>query len=326
MDASIHLAGVVRSDARATIEMAGSKTYLDGNGPPLIALRLSIDGESRQIGADGMVWERELSWLPTFSCVVGDIALRGTIFAPYGVDADLAGAVIAVSAENRGQVAANVSLGVAGKLGHRQQRIRSARPLDDQHSVRAAEGAIVMEGTGAPAYCALVVAADGADAQAQVNESELTWTITRDLTLAPGATSEHAFLITAGSEPDGALATLSVMRRRGWRQLLASTRAALQKIEQSTSERGVDRLINRNLMFACFTGIARAIDDGRIYLARSRMPWNGRGLTITDWDALMWLLPAVQLADSAVARDTLTWVCALLSVTMGVALRATRSV
>jgi len=35
MDASIHLAGVVRSDARATIEMAGSEAYLDGNGPPL---------------------------------------------------------------------------------------------------------------------------------------------------------------------------------------------------------------------------------------------------------------------------------------------------
>ncbi len=30
--------------------------------------------------------------------------------------------------------------------------------------------------------------------------------------------------------------------------------------------------------------------------------------------------------DSAVARDTLTWVCALLSVTIGVAFLATRSV
>jgi len=256
-----------------------------------------------------MVWERELSWLPTFSCVVGDIALHGTIFAPYGVDADLAGAVIAVSAENRGQQPVNISLGVAGKLGHRQQRIRSARALDDHHSVHVAEGAIVMEGKGTPAYCAIVVAADGAGAESVANESALTWSITREHTLAVGATTEHAFLIAAGSEPDGALATLSVMRRRGWRQLLASTRAALQKIEQATSERGIDRLINRNLMFACFTGVARAIDDGRIYLARSRMPWNGRGLTITDWDALTWLLPAVQLADAALAREVLLRMC-----------------
>ena len=309
MDASIHLAGVVHSDARAAIEMAGAETYLDGNGPPLVALRLSIDGESRQIGADGMVWERELSWLPTFSCVVGDIAIRGTIFAPYGVDADLPGAVIAVSAENRGQSVVNVSLGVAGKLGHRQQRIRSVRPLADQHSVRAADGAVVLEGKGTPTYCALVVGADNADARIAVNETDAAWAITRDVTLEPGRTAEHAFLIAAGSEPDGALATLAVMRRRGWRQLLVSTRAALQKIQQATSERGVDRLINRNLMFACFTGIARAIDDGRIYPVRSRMPWNGRGLTITDWDALAWLLPAVQLADAALAREVLLRMC-----------------
>ena len=309
MDASIHLAGVVRSDARAAIEMAGSDTYLDGNGSALIALRLSIDGESRQIGADGMVWERELSWLPTFSCVVSDIALRGTIFAPYGVDADLSGAVIAVSAENRGERAVNVSLGVAGKLGARQQRIRSARPLEDRHSVREAEGAIVMEGKGTPAYCTLVVAADSADVRGVVNDADSTWAITRETTLSAGESTEHGFLIAAGSEPDGALATLDVMRRRGWRQLLASTRAALQKMQQSTSERGVDRLINRNLMFACFTGITRAIDDGRIYPVRSRMPWNGRGLTITDWDALTWLLPALQLADAAVAREVLLRMC-----------------
>ncbi|MEP6905966.1 MAG: hypothetical protein ABI875_07755, partial [Gemmatimonadales bacterium] len=158
MDASIHLAGVVHSDARAAIEMAGAETYLDGNGPALIALRLSIDGVSKQIGADGMVWERELSWLPTFSCVVGEIALRGTIFAPYGIDADLAGAVIAVSAENRGEREVKVSLGVAGTLGARQQRIRSPRLLEDRHSVREVDGAVVVEGKGTPAYCTLVVA------------------------------------------------------------------------------------------------------------------------------------------------------------------------
>jgi hypothetical protein len=105
------------------------------------------------------------------------------------------------------------------------------------------------------------------------------------------------FFLAAGSEADGALATLDVMRRRGWRNLLASTRNALQTVEQSTNERAVDRLINRNLLFAFFTGIARAIDDQRIYAMRSRAPWNGRGLTISDWDALMWLLPAIQLAD-----------------------------
>jgi hypothetical protein len=309
VDASIHLAGVVHAGARAAIEMAGGDNYLDGNGPPLVALRLSIDGEAKQIGADGMVWERELSWLPTFSCMVGEVALRGTIFAPHGPEADVAGAVVAVSLENRSNGSHHVSLGVAGTVGHRQQRIRSARAFDDRHSVRVADGAVLMEGRGSPGYCALAVAADSAGAPNAINESDATWSITRELTLAGGASAEDAFLIACGAEPDGALATLRVMRRRGWRQLLAATRSALQKIQQSTSERGVDRLINRNLLFAYFTGVARAIDDGRIYPVRSRMPWNGRGLTITDWDALMWLLPALQLADASLAREVLLRMC-----------------
>jgi hypothetical protein len=39
------------------------------------------------------------------------------------------------------------------------------------------------------------------------------------------------------------------------------------------------------------------------------MPWNGRGLTIADWDALIWLLPAVQLADAVAAREVLLRMC-----------------
>ena len=314
VDASIHLAGVVHSGARGAIELAGNAGYMEGSGPPLIALLLSIDGEVKPIGTAGMVWERELSWLPTFSCVVGDIALRGTIFAPYGRDADLAGAVIAVAVENRGAKALRLSLGVTGMLGHRQHRIRSSRALHDWHSVRltdsgAGSSAVVLEGSGSPNYCALVVAAASDDATGSADEAGASWSITREISIEPGARAEEAFLLACGTEPDGALATLGVMRRRGWRNLLAATRLALQKIEQSTNERGVDRLINRNLLFAFFTGIARAIDDGRVYPVRSRMPWNGRGLTIADWDALIWLLPAVQLADAVMAREVLLRMC-----------------
>jgi len=314
VDASIHLAGVVHAGARSAIEFAGSERYLEGDGPALIALRVAVDGVPRQIGSERMVWERELSWLPTFSCPLGDVALRGTIFAPYGENVDLAGAVIALSLENRSSVPVAVSLGLEGVLGHRQQRIRSPRPFDDRHSVRVVENAVVLEGRGAPGHCTLVVAADADIASCTANEADergASWGIARELTLDAGAKQDAAFFVACGTEGDGALATLGVMRRRGARQLLDETRATLQKMEQATSQRGADRLINRNLLFAYFTGIARAIDDGRIYPLRSRMPWNGRGVTITDWDALMWLLPAVQLANAGLARELLLRMCEL---------------
>jgi hypothetical protein len=38
---------------------------------------------------------------------------------------------------------------------------------------------------------------------------------------------------------------------------------------------------------------------------RSRAPWNGHGVTVTDWESLCWTLPAVQLADGPFARELL---------------------
>jgi hypothetical protein len=314
VDASIHLAGVVHAGARAAIEFAGSDRYLEGDGPPLIALRVIIDGVEKPIGSERMVWERELAWLPTFSCPVGDLALRGTIFAPYGEKADFAGAVIALSVENRGSAPAAVAVRLEGTLGHRQQRIRSARPFDDRHSLRVASSAIVMEGRGSPGYCAMAVASEAPDAELTATESldsAARWSVSRKLTLAAGSKEDLAFLLGCGTEPDGAVATLGAMRARGSRALLEATRAALQKLEQATTQRAADKLINRNLLFAYFTGVARAIDDGRIYPVRSRMPWNGRGVTVSDWDALMWLLPAIQLADAELAREFLLRMCEL---------------
>lgn len=312
VDASIHLAGVVHAGARSAVEFAGSDRYLEGDGPPLIAVRISVDGAPKSIGSERMVWERELSWLPTFSCPVGDVALRGTIFAPYGDNADFAGAVMSLSLENRGAASVTISIGLEGTLGHRQLRIRSPRVFDDRHSARVVEGAVLIEGRGSPNHCAMAIAADASDAVSAANESadhSVSWSIKRELTLGAGTKEDVAFFVACGSEVDGALATMGAMRRRGARRLLEATRATLQKVEQATSQRGADRLINRNLLFAYFTGVARAIDDGRVYPVRSRMPWNGRGITVTDWDTLIWLLPAIQLADASLARELLLRMC-----------------
>jgi hypothetical protein len=307
------MVGLVNAKARGAIEFAGSKDYLDGSGTPLLALQISINGTPVKLGAGGMAWEREFSWIPTFSCMLGNIAVKGTIFSPCGRDADLPCAVVAVSVENRGTESVRISVGASGTLGHRQHRIRYARDFDDRHIARKTDDpytdtAVILEGSAIPGFGALAIA-PGSDCGIEVDESTSSWSTGSEGSLAAGGKSEHGFLIACGAEADGAIATLDAIQRTGWGNLLESTRKTLQRMEQSTSERSVDRLINRNLMFAFFTGIARAIDDGRIYPVRSRMPWNGRGLTITDWDALIWLLPAVQLADPEVAREVLLRMC-----------------
>jgi len=64
-------------------------------------------------------------------------------------------------------------------------------------------------------------------------------------------------------------------------------------------------------LFAYFYAVGRALDDAQYYLVRSRAPWNGHGMTVRDWDALTWTIPAVQLADAPLARELLLRMCEL---------------
>jgi hypothetical protein len=154
----------------------------------------------------------------------------------------------------------------------------------------------------------------GADGEATVETSggpTPTFALRRRLRVAAGARDQTAFYVAAGPERDGAEATVGAMRRRGWRELLASTREALQSLEQSTGHDGVDRLVNQNLLFAYFFAVGRALDDAHYYLVRTRAPWHGRGMTVRDWEALAWTVPAVQLADAALARELIIRACEL---------------
>jgi hypothetical protein len=58
-------------------------------------------------------------------------------------------------------------------------------------------------------------------------------------------------------------------------------------------------------LFSYFYAAGRALDDAHFYLVRSRAPWNGNGITVRDWEALSWTLPAIQLADPSLARELL---------------------
>lgn len=308
-DASIHAIGMLHRGARAAIEFAGSGDFVNGTGEPLLRPSFHVNGERRDLSGLSVAWERALGWIPTFTCTVGDLLVRGTIFAPYGRDADVSGAVYALSIENRsgGDLEIGVSLG--GTLGLRQLRVRTPRPFDDATRVSiGASGAVLLEGAALPGLAAVALTSDG-DVAATVDGA--SFELRRTVSVPKGGRAQLAFFIAAGPERDGAEATAAVLRRRGWRDLLAATRDALRMLEQTTGNETVDRLINRNLLFAYFYAVGRALDDAQYYLVRTRVPWNGRGVTVRDWNALMWTVPAVQLADPPLARELLLRMCEL---------------
>ncbi|CAN5186507.1 hypothetical protein BH23GEM2_BH23GEM2_09500 [soil metagenome] len=311
-DGSLHAVGVVNRAARAAVEFAGSADFLDGGGTALVRPVLTVGGERRELAAGGIAWERALGWLPTFRTGGDDVSLRGTIFAPYGRDADVAGAVYALSVENRSTERVDVDLALEGTLGHRQQRIRSPRAFDDAHrAVEVASQVIVLDGAALPAYAALAIGADG-DASLTITPGATPgWSVGCSMSLDPGERRELAFYLGAGPERDGAEATVGVMRRRGWRELLRATRAALQSFEQTTGNDALDRVLNRNLLFTYFYSVARALDDAHFYVVRTRSPWNSHGVTISEWEALWWIIAAVELADPELARELLLRMCEL---------------
>lgn len=314
-DGAIHAVGVLHRGARAAIEFAGAAGFEHDAGAPLCGPVLRVDGRVLTLANEGIAWERAVGWLPTFTCTVGELVVRGTVFAPYGRDADMAGAVYSIAVENRGDKDIAVEIALEGQLGHRQQRVRSARPFDDAHLVSiGADEVLLLEGAGIPGLAALAIGSDGParlEAPDGASREARPFAIRRDVIAPAGGAAQCAFYLAVGPERDGAQATVAVLRRRGWRALLTATREALSAMEQSTGSDGMDRLVNRNLMFAYFYGVGRALDDAHYYLVRSRAPWHNAGCTVRDWEALMWTLPAVQLADTGLARELLVRACEL---------------
>jgi hypothetical protein len=312
IDGSLHALGVLHRGSRSAIELAGSPDFLQGSGAPLLKPTIGIGGATRDLAGAQMAWERALGWIPTFSCTIADIVVRGSIFAPSGRDADVAGAVYALSVENRTGAPAEITIGLEGRFAHRQLRVRSSRRFVDSNVVsHGAEDVILLEGSAPPGDVALGIGGDGTAQLSIASSATNDFALKRVVRVAAGEREHVAFYIAAGPERDGAEATVRVLRRRGWRELLTSTRDALQSLQQTATNDAMDRVINRNLLFAYFYSVGRALDDAHYYVVRSRAPWNGRGITVRDWEALVWTIPAVQLADAPLARELLLRVCEL---------------
>jgi hypothetical protein len=315
-DGALHALGLVHRGSRSAVEYAGAPDFASGQGPAFARPVIRVNGMPEPILGDGgedgsgLTWERTFGWLPAFTGAIGSLVVRGTIFAPFGPDADHAGVVYAISVENRGEDA-RVSVALEGVLGHRQQRVRTGRSFPEGIVAEIAGNVVVLSGRELPGVATLAIGGD--------DDTEVTtgrdvrgapiFALTRDLVVAGGTTANAAFYIAFAPEPDGAEILVRSMRGTTWRTLLDRTRDALRGLEQSTGSTAVDRLVNQNLLFAYFYGVARAIDDQRFYVVRTRSPWHGRGMTVREWDALAWLIPAIQLADAPLARELILRAC-----------------
>jgi len=311
-DGAIHALGVVQRRLRGAVEFAGGPSFLDGDASPLVKIHFSVNGTPHDLASVPMAWQRISEWLPTFNAQVGgSVVVRGTIFAPCGKNGQsMPGLVYAISFENRGQQDVTVAFTPRGTLGWRQHRVTSSKAFPDEHVYTIAGNRLVMSGAASEPGTALAIALDdGAFEQVERRDGRIEWSAHQEFVVSAGTRKETAIYLAVAPENDGAVAMLAAMLRRGWRTLAEQTRTALASLEQSTGVPAADRLVNRHLMFAYFYGVGRALDDGQLYLMRTRAPWNSHGMTLREWDALMWTIPAVQLADAGLARELIVRMC-----------------
>ncbi|MDQ3083175.1 MAG: hypothetical protein M3R07_13295, partial [Gemmatimonadota bacterium] len=227
-DASIHMLGTIHAGLRGAVEFAGDSDFLEGSASPLVRVVIEAEVARLNLGAEGIAWERESGWLPSFNSKAGSLSLRGIICAPHGRNADVSGVVIALSVENRGEAAAELKIGIEGTLGHRQLRIRTSREFADPHSVQGgSDGAVLLEGASAESPMALAIGGEG-DCDIGIMQETSSWTLGRHVTIAAGQQHDAYFHVAAGAERDGAAAILRVMRRRGGSALVETTRSALR--------------------------------------------------------------------------------------------------
>ena len=193
-DASIHCISALHSGLRGSIEFAGDSRFIDGDAPAMFKLIVERDGKARPLGEEGIAWERESGWLPSFSCKLDDLAIRGVICAPHGRSSDISGLVYEAAIENRGAVEARIDVRATGSSGMRFLRIRTSRQLGEACAAVVADGAITMCGMDAETPGALA-AAGSSDALISANGQ--MWEIVEPVVIPPGEIRTVSFFIAA---------------------------------------------------------------------------------------------------------------------------------
>ncbi|MCI0436650.1 MAG: hypothetical protein L0271_23880, partial [Gemmatimonadetes bacterium] len=137
------------------------------------------------------------------------------------------------------------------------------------------------------------------------NGEVLRFDVSRTVRVRPGKHTTVSFFVAAAPERDGALATAEHLSRLGADELLRLARLDLARLTRKAADAATAGLLNRNLIYAYYAGVGRAVDDDRMYLLRSRSPQHGACAVFNEREALLWLLPTLTATDAFVAREAL---------------------
>jgi hypothetical protein len=320
-DGALDRVNVLHRGALGLLEWAGGAGEA---GSRLLAPELREGGAVLPLGE--LEWERVDRWIPRFRAELGSLTLEGTVCAPGGGDLYIPGAVYLLEVENRGRAEREIEVALAGVWQRSLRTVGSSRTLSAPNRVARGHGAagFALELGGEPSLAALALRVGGAGGSyeagvggappaalgeggecAAPNGEPIALRLSRRVRVAPGRRVSVPFYIAAAVERDGALERAAALERMGAAEMIRLGRLALAQMARRTRDPVLGALLNRNLLFNFFYAVGRAVDDEWLYPLTSRSPLAPRCSTFRERDALLWSLPALQLADSPLARELL---------------------
>lgn len=322
VDGGIHALSVLHRGALGSLSWEGEGKR---GGAPLLA-PLVREGD-REFSQSDLLWERLDRWIPRFRARLDDsLTLEGTICAPGGPELVVPGAVYLLEVENHGTEERELELGFAGGWFASRRMVNTSRLISAPNNIALGGevSGLSLEMGGEPGLAALALLAADDDAvylvappgagEAELAPGEVVTAeqgerigirISRRMTVGPGKRASFALHLAVAVERDGALARAKAQRRRGARELIRLGRLAVVQLSRRIADPTIGAILNRNLLFNVFFAVGRALDDERLYPVVSRTPLAGVGAIFRERDALLWSLPALQLADTRLARELL---------------------
>ena len=316
-----------RTDERGAVEAANvlhrglnGLVEWSGGDEPLLRPRVRIDGHDVALEPQPDRLDR---WLPqTRAQLTPTLKLTTTLAAPGGFEPVVRGGALVFELENSaGEQACEIV--VDGVWQWSQKQVISARALTDANRlVRGSAGqGIALEAGPSTGGAALALRMSGAAVRYEVstpagdlvegdthtfaNGTATRFRISSIVQARARGRTRVALFIGAAPERDGAFATAGQLARVGADELLRRARLELARLARRADDTNLSELLNRNLTFSFFCGMARAIDDDFLYPVSSRSPLHGPTAVVNEREALLWLLPAITECDAGAARELL---------------------
>jgi len=289
---------------RGLLEVAGA------GGTPALQPYFKVGG--KPLAFRNPSWELIEYWIPTAHLSAEGVEVSLTYCAPAGSRA----AFIHMTLTNRRAEAAPVTLGLKASWGALNRVTYTPVELHGERSVADAvwmDSGEVFSFITHDTQFAWALVHPGSVGHAAVPPVALAPTVDaqREVTVAPGETTEANFVLGVGLEefsaPHSAKALRELINRSGADEIIAEAAAWCRARTRTTGRADLDMLMNRNLLFTALYAWGRTIDTEQFVGVTSRSPRYYVSAAYWDRDAMLWSFPGLLDVDKSLAREALEY-------------------